>query len=422
VLVVGTTADYIEWVRSARPGRSVFVTSPDIRQTAEEPAPSQAEEVLCDLTDAAAVIRSVTAHLERFGFDPVGVACFDCESMALAALVAHRFNLSYPSAQSIDNCRNKGVSKSLWRRSGIDCPDSGEVSSLEELKDFFISSRGPIVIKPANGSGSELVFHCETLSACEENYATLRSELELRKNNRLYLNGKKEAICVISEAYVEGDEYSCDFLLQGESVHIIRVAKKIRPPGTPFGTIGGYVLPAPLPAQFIGGQLSMALKAASQALGLHTCIAMADFIVCNGRIHFLEMTPRPGGDCLPLLLRRACSLDVLSLTVDVAGGYPVLLPDTGGCRPHMGIRIHARTPGRLKRIEVNGSAVGSRVLDVMILRRPGHRIVMPPADYDSWVLGHIVLQLADGADPDREYRRVQESIVIEVENETDGIE
>lgn len=422
VLVIGTTTDYIEWIRNARPGQAVYVTSPDVRQAAEEPTPAAGEEVICDLSDGGAVIQALEAHLETFAQNPAGVACFDCESMALAATVAKHFNLSYPSIESIGNCRSKNLSKVLWRKSGVDCPNSMNVGSLEELVDFFDSNGGLVVIKPSGGSGSELAFLCDGPSACEDHYAILCKELEVRKNNRLYSNEINKVVSIVAETYIEGPEFSCDFFLQGERVHIIRITGKIRPAKTPFGTIGGYLLPASLPAQIADGLLSKALKTAARALQLETCIGMADFIVTGGRIYFLEITPRPGGDCLPFLLRHAWGLDMLSLTVDAAAGRPVSLPDIKSIKPHLGVRLHAKTPGLLKRIEVNHDSAGSRIVDVMMLRRPGHRIVMPPADYESWFLGHVILKLEDGVDPRREYRRIQESVVVEVENDSDGSE
>ena len=419
MLVIGTTADYIQWIRSARPGRAVYITSPEVRRTAEEPAPSKEEEIVCDLTDGESVIHSALAHFETFGLDPVGVACFDCESMALAAKIASHFKLSYPSSQSIENCRNKDLSKILWRGNGVDCPNSIKVGSLEDLKSFFNSSGSPVVIKPTSGSGSELVFICDNLPSCETNYFTLCRELGERRNNRLYMDGSNGAASVVAESYIPGDEYSCDFLLEREGVRVIRVAQKIRPPGKPFGTIGGYFLAPSFQVQSIEERLPDALERAARAIGLESCIAMADFIVSDDRIFFLEITPRPGGDCLPFLLQSACGFDMLSTAVDLGAGRPVSLPDKGSIRPHLGIRLHAPHSGQLKHVEVKPPTNGPAIVDVKITRSTGHRIVMPPADYDSWFLGHVVVELPEGVDPYQEYERIQKNVLIEVENETE---
>jgi hypothetical protein len=416
VLVIGTTADYIHLIRTARPGEVVFVTAPDVRQAAEEPPPSGGEEVLCDLADPDAVLCAVASHLDAFGIVPAGVACFDCESMALAAAVAAHFDLSYPNMASIENCRDKGRSKTLWRQNGVDCPDAVTVDTRDDLAVFFISSGGPVVLKPANGSGSELVFRCDSLPACEAHYATASEQLASKENHRLYRKSGKVSPAMVAESCIDGREYSCDFLLTGESLAIVRVAEKIRPPGSPFGTIGGYVLPAFLPPD-LQDQLPEALERAARALGLEQCIAMADFIVRGGRIFFLEITPRPGGDCLPFLIRQALGVDMLSLAVDCAAGRRVPLPDSGGIWRHMGVRLHAAGGGRLKRIVFRNGMEEDGILEMNLIRKPGHRIVMPPEDYDSWFLGHIILRLETNDDPFRVYQRICNNMEIEIEND-----
>ena len=50
-LVVGTTADYIQWIRCACPGEALFLTDPLVRRNAAESPPLSSEEVCCDLTD-----------------------------------------------------------------------------------------------------------------------------------------------------------------------------------------------------------------------------------------------------------------------------------------------------------------------------------------------------------------------------------
>ncbi|MFN2436528.1 MAG: biotin carboxylase, partial [Desulfotignum sp.] len=66
VLVVGTTADYIEWIRTRYPDEALFITAPSVRQSAQEPVPDPSEELVCDLTDTAALMNAVTAHMNTW--------------------------------------------------------------------------------------------------------------------------------------------------------------------------------------------------------------------------------------------------------------------------------------------------------------------------------------------------------------------
>jgi hypothetical protein len=79
VVVVGTTADYIELIRRRYPHRALFLTDPAERARASEETPGPVEEILCDFTNNAEVLAVLRDHLRQFGLAVDGVACFDCE-------------------------------------------------------------------------------------------------------------------------------------------------------------------------------------------------------------------------------------------------------------------------------------------------------------------------------------------------------
>ena len=170
VLVVGTTADYIQWLRTCRPGQVLFLTDPAVRREADEPAPSTEEELLCDLADTDHVLEALAGHLGKWQLGLDGIACYDCESMALAARLARAFTLPYPGIQAVDNCRDKYRSRILWREHRLDTPEVRRIDSSEAAIDFFRETDGPCVLKPLSGSGSELIFRCDSEVDCDRHY------------------------------------------------------------------------------------------------------------------------------------------------------------------------------------------------------------------------------------------------------------
>lgn len=138
-LVVGTTTDYIEWIRKSIPERALFLTDPAVRRRSEEPNPSPGEEILCDLSDYDRVLDTLPRYLSSKGLCPGDVACFDCESMELAALLARKFSLPYPSVQSVNSCRNKFLSKTLWERHKLLCPSARVIGSAADAVHLFLS-------------------------------------------------------------------------------------------------------------------------------------------------------------------------------------------------------------------------------------------------------------------------------------------
>ena len=376
--VVGTTSDYIDLLRRKRPGDLLFITAPSIREKAEEPTPSPEEEVVCDLSSPEEVIRQVRAHLRKHGFMLNGIACFDCESMALAAGMAQALGLSYHSPETVRACRDKSITRRLWGRNGVETPRARRISSAAAAVAFFTEAKAPCVLKPVDGSGSERVYYCDTKTACDTAYHTISS--------------RQDHPHVLIETFVEGNEYSCDFIMDHLGAHPIRFTRKIHAPISVFGTIMAYEL-----VDFPRGNISpknfeLLLMRAARALGIERGICMLDFIVTETGASFLEMTPRPGGDCLPWLIEKGMNLDILSLNITLSAHPEFRFQPSRRFSPLVGLRIHGHRAGILKNIDTSRLMADSRVREVYIKHKPGHVVQLPPEDYDAWNLGHILFK------------------------------
>ncbi|MEW6078371.1 MAG: ATP-grasp domain-containing protein [Thermodesulfobacteriota bacterium] len=415
VLVVGTTPDYIDWIRRACPQRSVFVTDQDIRRKAREPAPAPDEEVLCDLTDMDRLRQAVTAHLGQWHLTVNGVACFDCESLAPAALLAGYFSLPFPSPEAVSNCRDKSASKRIWLRNGLSAPRVAAVRTADESVAFFRQLGADCVLKPVSGSGSELVFCCRTEADCRQAYAVIEEGLARRSNNRLYSDRSVHSAPVIAEEFIRAPEFSCDFLLENNRARLIRLSEKLPScTTTAFGTTMGYVLIDSLPG--VDRQdLCRNLARAATALGLTRGVCMTDFMVRDGQIFLLEITPRPGGDCLPALIRHALGLDMLTLTLDLAQNRPLELESLPPVRPMAGLRVHAGQGGVLKIVDWKTIAGDPRVKEIFPLRRPGDTIRIPPDDYESFLLGSIIFAPESRQTAPEECRDLLNRLNVEIE-------
>lgn len=393
VLVVGTTADYIDWLQKAYPQRALFLTEPAVRQSAKERPPDPADEILASLDNFSDLKRRVKTHLKNWNQKITGVACFDCEAMETAAMLAPVFKVDYPDIQAVKNCRDKYLSKQIWEENGISCPSICPVNSVEDVTGFLKKHTKGIVLKPFSGSGSELIFRCQTPKECEQAFETIKKGLSDRRENRLFTQSSSKGHLMLAEEYIAGPEYSCDFIIENKKIKIIRLSRKIKSNDRPFGTVSGYVLPASLPGHTDISGFKTALLNAAVSLGLTRAVCMVDFIMKGCLPLFIEMTPRPGGDCLPFLLREAGGLDILGLTLDFAQKTTLTI---NGSMPlfktHIGLRLHADRPGVFKGFDTSVLSGDKRVKQIHIIREPGHRVIMPPQDYDSWLLGHIIIE------------------------------
>jgi biotin carboxylase len=415
VLVVGTTSDYIDWIRRSCPERALFLTEPAARRQAQEPCPSPAEEILCDLSDYDRAKQLLERHLLEEKIRLGGIVSFDCESMELASVLAQQYGLPYPSVRAVQNCRDKFLSKTLWQKQGLHTPRNRLVKTAKEATYFFRELGIACVLKPLSGSGSELIFRCDSAHECEQSFFKIQSGLQQRRTQRLYQSCSADDAAILAEECVKGSEYSCDFVVEDGRVEVIRLTRKIIAPWKPFGTALGYYLPAALPAEIDERSLLQTLSRSATALGLERALCMLDFMVCEGRIVLLELAPRPGGDCLPFLLRRSRGLDILKFFLDFSQRRPLRLNHSSDLRAFIGLRLHARQGGILKKIDAHRLREDGRVHEIHLIRKEGHSIKLPPDDYDSWLLGHIIFEPDAIGEAASQCRELLEKLALEID-------
>ncbi|MDW7774185.1 MAG: ATP-grasp domain-containing protein [Desulfobulbaceae bacterium] len=411
VLVVGTTADYIEWIRQVCPERALFLTDFEIRENAAEPAPHPWEEILSDLNDESRVKNEILRHLQKWDISLDGITCFDCESLEMAASLAMDFNLPYPDIESINRCRDKYVSKRRWAENGVKCPRVRLVQSSDGVYDFLRELSGSCVVKPLTGSGSELVFRCTSKKDCDKWAHIIRKELSNRQSLRLYSNA---TTLFLAEEFIDGTEYSCDFIVRDRGVEIVRLTRKIHSRNKTFGTIAGYVLRGYPTEDFSGRMLEETLYNGAIALGVVNAICMVDFIVRENEIFLLEMTPRPGGDCIPHLLRRSGLLDMLTLALDFAQQRPFSIPGDLVNGQYVGLRLHAGKCGEIVNFDTGILQRDPRIREIKLIRRAGHKVALPPDDYESWYLGYIIFQPDTGTALENQCRDLSRQLIVEM--------
>jgi hypothetical protein len=80
----------------------------------------------------------------------------------------------------------------------------------------------------------------------------------------------------------------------------------------------------------------------------------------------------------------------------------------------VGLRVLARSGGTLRKVDFEPLHNDPRILEIRIIRQPGHRIVLPPADYDAWMLGHVIFAPDDATDINIQCSDILNRIVVEM--------
>jgi len=414
ILVVGTTSDYIDIIRRFSGGSALFITEPDQRMNAFESCPDAWEEVLSEFQDPETLFCNLDIHLKKYKLSVSGITAFDCESLLPASYIAEKLKLPFTSAASIKNCRDKFISKKLWKASGIKTPETEIINSQDEALCFFRNIKSRCVIKPKTGAGSELMFLCADEAAIKTSYDIIARELEARKNNRLYNmeNGNQ----IIIEEFIDAPEYSADFTVNGDRIEIIRLTQKIKRSSSVFGITTAYLLLNAPPPGINTQQLQEVFLENCKALGISNAICMMDFFVKDGEVFLLETAPRPGGDCIPFLLEKTAGLNMLKEAMDFSTNPRVSFGDISEMEPGLGIRIIADRAGIFENVDTSRLEKEKNIKAVFINRKPGSEILMPPDDYDSWILGCIIAEREKTISPEQQVNEVLSKIHCKIVN------
>lgn len=420
IVVVGTTTDYFELLAARFKDKLIFLTDFQEKVNRRESRIDPSIEVLTDCEDYEASLNALKEHVRVYDITLSGVVCFDCESLALASVIASKFSLPFPTLEAVLNCRSKFKSKQIWQQNNIPCPSCALTRSQEAAATFKDLLGGPVVLKPLTGSGSELVFYCPDTKSCQSAFGLIKQKLSLPSNKRMYSLGymPKEhdpRNVVVIEQFIGGDEYSCDFVLDNNKVKLIRFSKKIIRGDSTFGTVSAYILPASFPVGWDQNRLEARLLEASKCLGLNRTIAMVDLKFENNEFYLIELTPRLGGDCLPPLILASCGFDIFKVALDFSEGKDTYFPEFEFWTKSIGMHIIAQRQGILRKMDLSELSKDKRVVSFHLKRNPGDMIRLPPQDYDSRILGYILFKPDEESSIEDQCSVLLKKCVVEME-------
>jgi biotin carboxylase len=351
------------------------------------------------------------------------VACFDCESLILASGIASSLDLPFPPRQAIVRSRNKFEARRIWTASGISSPDAALSSDVETTLHFFRTHGENIVLKPLSGSGSELLFHCTKEIDVIRAVAVIEEQLPKRRSNPLFapfldpIQGQEIDPCRswIAEEFVSGDEFSCDFVYRNDEVILIRETGKVKAPDKSFGSVLAYTVPPAYPGDFAKDRLLDVLSDAARSLGFDWGFFMVDYVVRAGLPVLIELTPRPGGDSIPDLVKIAAGRDTLSIYIRfVTGSFPRPIRVSKRLQSYASINLYAPCEGTIATLD--GSRIESlpHVKKLVFRKKEGDRVILPPRDYDNRLLGYCIMATENQADLLAECRRLEDLLIVSI--------
>lgn len=357
------------------------------------------EYVNVSIIDKEAVLKAAQEHqidgIVSFGIDPgVESAAYVQEQMHLPALGP------YQSARIL---QNKDLFRAFLAEHGFNVPKSKGFASKEEALADIGWYEYPMIVKPADGSGSKGVTRVD-------NKTELIHALDIAF-------GRSRCGNVIVEAFIEkeGCSSDCDaFSVNGELKSIYYSAQHFDDQSANIYTPAAYSWPCTFTDEqqsYLTSEIQRLLRLLNMGTTVYNIEAR---IGKDGRPYIMECTPRGGGNRLSEMVHLMTGVDYIEANVLGAVGETPLVEQ----KPIEGywaeVILHADKEGLF-----DGVSIADEMRPFIVEMAPtieiGHKI--EPFTCASDAIGTIVLRFDDNEMMENAITRQSEWLTVRVKSE-----
>ena len=270
--------------------------------------------------------------------------------------VANELGLPGNSMDSTFKSTNKHAMRLAFEQSGDPSPKSVQFDNARQLEDIVI--RFPAIVKPTDRSGSRGIHKVYS-----------REEAVRVADDALSQSLEHKALI---EEYVEGQEYSVEYISYNGQHHFLAMTKKFTT-GAPHFIETGHLEPAPVTVADLE-KTKKTVENALDTLEVNNGASHSEVkIDSDGKIKIIEIGARMGGDCIGSdLVRYSTGYDFVRMVIQVACGHA---PDfTKVCEPQAVESVYIFNEKDLNEFEALQAARPEDILQVVDMHpeRIGH--------------------------------------------------
>lgn len=214
------------------------------------------------------------------GIKPDGI-CSIASDLAMPTVnyIAERLEMTGNGLYCTEVTTNKYSMRTILTKNNLPCP---KYQLIQDVKDInFESLNFPIITKPVDRSGSRGIYKVN-------NKADLT--VALTRSKEVSFNDK-----ILIEEYVEGKEYSVEFISQDGNHHFLQLTEKFTT-GDPNFIEKGHLAPARISSE-LKKRIVEVIKKSLDTLKVTNGASHSEIkITPNGDLKIIEIAGRMGGD------------------------------------------------------------------------------------------------------------------------------
>ena len=327
--------------------------------------------------DMQTVQAKVWESHQRLAFD--AVLCLLDIRLIEAANIAQMLKLKYLNPDAAVLLRDKFNVRARLQAHGLRQPAFALASSTLELQQAVAEIGLPVLIKPADGYGSQNVVVLQTELDLDPVMSPLEDMLPSRADYGLGVQANDR---LLVEQFMSGIVIGCDTFTQDGVHQLLGINEKLffEPPS--FAIQGGCFTPNQGQYRIIEDYVFAVLD----AVGFDCGATHVELMVSQDAIQLIEINPRLVGAKIPRLMSYALHRSVHSDLIDLHLGLPLHpLPVTGDVAVTRW--IVADRPGVLDRV-VSPPLTDPRICCVEILKSTGSPVREPMENADR--IGYVM--------------------------------
>ena len=242
--------------------------------------------------------------------NPCGVVSV-CSELAMHPMnyLLRKIGIPCNSLETETITTNKYLMRKSMKEGGVDSPNfilvkKGE--SIGDVKDRIANFSFPLIIKPCDLSSSRGVYKIESLK-------------DLREGIDYSMKWSKTGEAILEE-FIDGPEYSGESIAYRGQYKLLAITEKSTT-GAPHFVETGHRQPAILSEEIIT-KVEQTLFKAFKSLNIEYGAIHPEFrITPDGRILFMEIATRMGGDCIGTdLVPLSSGYDFMGMVIDICCG------------------------------------------------------------------------------------------------------
>lgn len=240
---------------------------------------------------------------EEIGIEGI---CSISSDLAVIAVnyVASKLGLTGNSLRSTEKSTNKHLMRRAFAENGDPSPRSYLIDEKTDLSSLGITY--PAIVKPTDRSGSRGIYKVNSDDEARTAYeGAVEQSLEKK---------------VLLEEFVEGDEYSVEYISYKGEHHFLAVTKKYTT-GAPNFIETGHLEPAPI-SEELTERIKEVVEHALDSLEIENGASHSEIKIDDAdNIKIIEIGGRMGGDCIGSdLVMYSTGYDFVRMVIQVACG------------------------------------------------------------------------------------------------------